>query len=228
MMKKGKVEDAGHQKLVEMTWDTMAAYLPLISQSTDSSALAKVEKRWKLIAKAACTRGNSETRILDVGCGDGAMFPFLIKAGASRAGYLGLDISSMMIDAARSKHPDGRFEHGGFLDCPLAGQPAAYDTVLFNGSLQFFPDASAALGRAARCLRPGGRILLAHANGAAFVAAERRGSPATVASDMPTLAELEGLARGLGAELVPPERLGWRDPAGLSAFYLAALDVGPA
>jgi SAM-dependent methyltransferase len=230
LMKQGRIEYIGHQKLVEMTWDTMAAYLPVLGQNMEVSTSSKVEKKMKLIAKAACTRKASETRILDVGCGDGAIFPFLIKAGASKAGYLGLDISSKMVEAARSAHPDGRFEHGGFLDSLLTSSsaPPGYDTVLFNGALQFFSDTPAALRRATGCLRPGGRILLAHANGAGFVAAERRGSPATVVADMPTLPELEGLARDLGATVVPPDQLGWKDPAGLDAFYLAGLDLGPA
>ena len=230
MLKQGKLELSAHQKLVEMTWDTMAAYLPIISQNIDTASQAKVEKRLKLIAKAVCIENNdgSAPRVLDVGCGNGATFPFIIKAGASKSGYLGIDLSSLMIDAARSAYPDIRFQRGDFLESPITAQPSAFDTVLFNGSLQFFPDVPAALSRAARCLRPGGRIVIAHANGAAFVSAERRGNPATVVSDMPDLEELGRLARALGAELVPPAQLGWRDPAGLDAFYLAALDLGPA
>ena len=121
-----------------------------------------------------------------------------------------------------------RFEQGGFLDSPHSAPPSDYDAVLFNGSLQFFPDVSAALRRAALCLRPGGRIVLAHANGAAFVAEERRGSPTTVVSAMPLLDELEWIAREVGAQVIPPEQLGWRDPTGLDGFYLAALELGPA
>ena len=233
MMGKGGIDLTGHLKLVEVTWDTMAAYLPVLIKASDSSAASKVEKRLKMIAKAACgsdkpSPGAYSPSILDVGCGDGALFPCLIKAGASRAGYVGIDLSRLMVNVARSAHPGGRFEHGSFLDSPLSAPQAAYDAVLFNGSLQFFPDVSAALRRAALCLRPGGRVVLAHANGAAFVAEERRGSPATVVSAMPTLEELGRLAGEVGARVVPPEQLGWRDPAGLDAFYLAALELGPA
>ena len=233
MMGKGSIDLAGHQKLVEVTWDTMAKYLPVLGNAADSSAAAKLEKRLKMIAKAVCgtesrSAGARGPSILDVGCGDGALFPCLLKAGASSSGYLGIDLSRLMVDAARSAHPGGRFEQGGFLDSPHSAPPAAYDAVLFNGSLQFFPDVSAALRRAALCLRPGGRVVLAHAHGAAFVAEERRGSPATVVSNMPTLEELTGLAHEVGARVVPPEQLGWRDPAGLDAFYLAALELGPA
>jgi SAM-dependent methyltransferase len=233
LMGEGSIDLAGHQKLVEVTWDTMAAYLPVLSNDADTSATAKVEKRLKMIAKAVCgtvkrSPGMPSPSILDVGCGDGALLPYLIKAGASNSGYIGIDLSRLMVDAARSAHPGGRFQQDGFLDSPHSTPPAAYDAVLFNGSLQFFPDVSAALRRAVLCLRPGGRVVFAHVNGAAFVTEERRGNPATVVSSMPSLEELALLASELGARVIPPEQLGWRDPAGLDTFYLAALDLGPA
>ncbi len=47
----------------------------------------------------------SEKDILDVGCGDGALFQYLIDTGIS-ATYKGIDISPEMIARAQSRFPD--------------------------------------------------------------------------------------------------------------------------
>ena len=108
----------------------------------------------------------------------------------------------------------------------------ASSQVLFNGSLQFFADVRAALSRAASLLPPSGpaRVVISHVNGAAFVRSEAAGNPATVLSTMPTLAQLELIARDLELSLVPPIALGVIDggdeEAALEQFYLVALERG--
>ena len=147
-----------------MTWDTVADYLPV--ETADAALDARLAR------VAAFARG----RCLDVGCGDGAMVPHL----KARAAYCGVDLSARMVSLARRRHPDARFERAGFFEFVAGGEEAAWDTILFVAALQFFPDVDAVLAACAARLAPGGRVVVAHVRGAAFVRQERRGNPAVV------------------------------------------------
>ena len=215
-----------HEKLVELTWDTVAAYMPATAAAAGgpSSTVAK-----KLDLVAACCCAEAGGAVLDVGCGDGSTLPFLRGAGADDARYCGLDLSGRMIAAARAAHPAATIEQAGFFGAALAAPPRRYDCVLFNGSLQFFGDQQAALARAAALLEPEGaaRVVIAHVNGGAFVRDEAAGNPATVLSTMPSLDELAAIAPP-GLEVRGPMALGAArgaasDAAALEQFYVAAL-----
>jgi SAM-dependent methyltransferase len=220
-----------HEKLVELTWDTIAAFM---AQGSDPPN--RVKRRLRLVAEAACKSpgrpsGDRGPSILDVGCGDGAALPFLCAAGADEARYVGLDLSTRMIRSAKQTR-GGRgamFERGSFLSSRLAAPPAAYDAVLFNGAFQFFTDQEEALRRAAALVpRVGGRVVLAHINGAAFVRDEARGNPTTVPSVMPELVWLDARSKVLGMAVVGPAELGVElgdggDAEALDSFYLVAL-----
>lgn len=220
-----------HEKLVELTWDTIAAFMPLAADPPN-----RVKRRLRLIAEAACRTPSllntgCGPSILDVGCGDGAALPFLCAAGADEGRYVGLDLSSRMIRSALQARGGGgaTFERGSFLSSRLASPPAAYDAVLFNGAFQFFSDQEKALRRAAALVpRVGGRVVLAHVNGAAFVREEAQGNPHTVPSVMPEMRWLDPRSKALGMELVGPAELGIEDGDGgdaetLDNFYLVAL-----
>ena len=63
--------------------------------------------------EAACQllRLGAEDKVIDVGCGDGAMVPHL----RARAAYCGVDLSARMVSLARRRHPDARLERAS---CP--------------------------------------------------------------------------------------------------------------
>ena len=92
--------------------------------------------------------------VLDVGCGDGAMLPHLLKAGAEQGQYLGIDIASTMIDRAEMAHPKAMFKRAEFLN--LEPMSEAYDGVLLNGVSQFFEDDLVLIAQATKWLKPGG------------------------------------------------------------------------
>ena len=67
---------------------------------------------------------------LDVGCGTGELFPFLIDRKVSS--YLGIDVLSASIVEARQKYPDGVFRQGDFLVEP---RDERFDYVFCSGAL---------------------------------------------------------------------------------------------
>jgi len=203
-----------HERLVEATWDTIASFLPVSSKHDDVlnvSIAGKMEK----IATACLHETNA--KILDVGCGDAAILKFLKSVGGSEKQYTGIDLSGVMIEAAQSRFRKASFAKANFLHWSPDTDPA-YDTVLFNGSLQFFADAMAALRAAASLLGPRGRIVIAHAHGAEFVRDERTNNPVTVAATMPSAEWLHDAAHALGLTVVPAEA-----DLDLDAFYLVVL-----
>ena len=122
-------------------------------------------------------------------------------------------ISARMVSLARRRHPDARFERAGFFEFVAGREEAAWDTILFVAALQFFPDVDAVLAACAARLAPGGRVVVAHVRGAAFVREERRGNPAVVEA-LPAVEDL--LAAG-GFGLVHAEE-------DLDDFYLVVLE----
>ncbi len=111
-----------------------------------------------LVERAAPRRGE---RVLDVACGTGVV----ARLAAQRIGtgrVVGLDINSGMLEVARSlpriAGPPIEWQEGSVLGMPFPD--AAFDLVLCQLGLQFFPDRPAALREAWRVLAPGGRLAL--------------------------------------------------------------------
>lgn len=98
-------------------------------------------------------------KLLDVGCGDGA----LVCAAATRgADAVGIDSDPAMLAAARTLRDQraanatflqGRAEHLPFAD-------GAFDVVVAVTVLCFVPDAGGVIGEMARVLKPGGRLVI--------------------------------------------------------------------
>ena len=89
-------------------------------------------------------------RILDLGCGDGALTE---RIGALGAGVVGVDASADMVAAAQARGVDARAGRGEALD---AG--AGFDAVFSNAALHWMTDPDAVIA-GARALRPGGRFV---------------------------------------------------------------------
>lgn len=97
-------------------------------------------------------------RVLELGCGDGALFDALGFGDAER--YLGVDFSARMLDAMRDRHPDAdvRVAPGHTFEVD-----EQFDLVFSAATVQYFDREmlAAHLERAARMLAPGGRIVCA-------------------------------------------------------------------
>jgi trans-aconitate methyltransferase len=90
-------------------------------------------------------------RILDLGCGDGALTRKLQELGCH---VVGVDSSAEMIQAAQALGLDARVMNGHEL--PFVG---AFDAVFTNAALHWMTQPDAVLAGVWRALKPGGRFV---------------------------------------------------------------------
>src|SRR6266498_6115004 len=93
----------------------------------------------------------AQERILDLGCGDGALAEKVVAAGAQ---VVGVDSSADMIDAARRRGLDARV-----IDAYHLTFDREFDAVFSNAALHWMKrDPDAVLQGVRRALKPGGRF----------------------------------------------------------------------
>ncbi|WP_442754019.1 class I SAM-dependent methyltransferase [Methylocystis sp. JAN1] len=89
-------------------------------------------------------------RILDLGCGDGALTAQIAQNGVS---VVGVDASPAMVEAARARGLDARVADGASLNFDRE-----FDAVFSNAALHWIRDADAVIDGVRRALKPGGRF----------------------------------------------------------------------
>ena len=92
-------------------------------------------------------------RILDLGCGTGALTAEIARRGAE---ILGVDRSEEMISQARKKFPALKFE---LLDVRELRFNAEFDAVFSNAVLHWVPEAAQVIAGVAQALKLGGRFV---------------------------------------------------------------------
>lgn len=90
-------------------------------------------------------------RILDLGCGDGALTKALIDAGAE---VVGVDGSPEMVEVARAAGIDAHVVDGHVLTFD-----AEFDAVFSNAALHWMTRPDEVIAGVARALKPGGRFV---------------------------------------------------------------------
>jgi SAM-dependent methyltransferase len=96
----------------------------------------------------APTRGE---RILDLGCGDGALTEKLVAMGCE---VVGVDGSAAQVEGARARGLDARVMDGERLDFENA-----FDAVFSNAAMHWMKRADDVIAGVRRALRPGGRFV---------------------------------------------------------------------
>ena len=101
-------------------------------------------------------------RILDLGCGTGALTAEIAGRGAE---VLGVDRSEEMVAQARKKYPALRFEVMDARELRFNRDKAdkagevGFDAVFSNAVLHWIPEAEEVIAGVARALKPGGRFV---------------------------------------------------------------------
>jgi ubiquinone/menaquinone biosynthesis C-methylase UbiE len=112
-----------------------------------------------LVALAALQPGE---RVLDVACGTGVVARLAAQRVGPTGTVAGLDLVPEMLTVARALPPPPGVPitwHEGDA-CAMPFADAAFDVVLCQQGVQFFPDRTAALREMHRVLAPGGRLAL--------------------------------------------------------------------
>ena len=100
-------------------------------------------------------------RVLDVACGSGLLTRAAWDAVAPEGGeVVGTDISESMLAEAARRSPDCRFVRADAQKLDESVPVGHFDVVLCGLGLMYMPDPEAALATMARCLRPGGRMVV--------------------------------------------------------------------
>lgn len=99
------------------------------------------------------------TTALDVGCGEGRFCRMLSAHGVR---VTGIDPTATLLDAARARHPEGRYVRANAEQLPL--DDGAFDLVVSYLSLIDIHDIDPAIREMARVLAPGGTLLIANLN----------------------------------------------------------------
>ncbi len=114
--------------------------------------------RWAvpLLDAAGVTAGN---RVIDVACGTGVVAREANGRVGATGSVTGLDIGAGMLAVAKSIEPGVTWTLGDAGNLPFAN--GAFDAVVSQFGLVFFPDRVQAILEMLRCVTPGGRIAVA-------------------------------------------------------------------
>lgn len=101
--------------------------------------------------------------ILDVGCGEGVLQPFLQKHAQTDASFLALDPSAAMLQCLSARFPHVRTYQAAAECMPLPD--ASVDMVICFSAFPHVADKKAAAREFYRVLRPAGRAYVLHIDG---------------------------------------------------------------
>jgi ubiquinone/menaquinone biosynthesis C-methylase UbiE len=94
--------------------------------------------------------------VLDVACGTGIVARTAADALRGEGRVVGLDLNEAMLAVARRVRPDLEWRQGDAAALPFPDR--AFDAVLCQMALMFFPDRGRALGEMRRVVAPGGTV----------------------------------------------------------------------
>ena len=113
---------------------------------------------WAPVVAAAAEIAPGD-RVLDVGCGTGALTREVRRRAGERGAVAGLDLNPGMLAVAGRQAPEIAWREGDAAALPFAAE--SFDAVVSQFVLMFVEDRAAALREMHRVLKPGGRLAIA-------------------------------------------------------------------
>ena len=151
----------------------------------------------KLVPQFDLDQGQS---ILDVGTGTGVLIPYLVKAVGQDGSITAVDNSKKMIQVCRTKHPhlknlhimQGNIEKNAF-------STETYDAVICFGVFPHLTNKEKSLQNINCSLKPGGKLIIAHALSSKELKAHHNNTSLTIMDDvLPEKAEMKRLLEHTG------------------------------
>ncbi|MEW6524909.1 MAG: methyltransferase domain-containing protein [Bacillota bacterium] len=129
------------------------------------------ERLQVIVDWAALSSGET---VLDVGTGTGILVPYLRRGVGPGGEVVGADISQRMLEQAEANH--GEAATFVLADAQYLPFPAGrFDCVMCFSAFPHFDHQFRAIGEFARVLRPGGRVVIAHADSRSTINARHQG-----------------------------------------------------
>jgi SAM-dependent methyltransferase len=135
--------------------------------------------------------------VLDVGTGVGVLIPFI--QSYQPAAVLACDVAEKMLERVQNKYQAVRTFHADIASLDLAS--TSLDAIFMNGMYGNIADKPTACRNAARMLRSGGRLVVSHPEGRAFIDQLKATSDLFI-EPFPTREEFEALLEPLGFEVI--------------------------
>lgn len=161
-----------------------------LAPSWDTNLIHDDEKIGVILDYAGITKG---LNVLDVACGTGVLIPDYLARGVKKV--TAVDISSKMIEIARSKFSDPRVQ---FLnaDIETLDFSEAFDRCVVYNAFPHFPDPRNLIRSLADRLIPGGRLTVAHSMSREAINAHHDGIASKVSIELMSESELSVIFGG--------------------------------
>ncbi len=174
--------------------DDIATLFDSLADRWDELAVHPRERLDRILGLLGDIEGAS---VLDVGSGTGVLLGPLLALIGPGGRVLALDISPRMIALARGKRADARLDFA-VADFLAWEPPRPFDLLVAYSCYPHFLDQEAFWAAAARCLKPGGRALVAHIEGRDAINAMHGEAGRAVSRPLPSIGELARMAAGRG------------------------------
>ena len=191
-----------HNVYQRITWDASADAKATRADIAGNQMKPELQERIARacsIAVAATNVDGARGKVLDVGCGHGAIVRSLVDAGLNEPDmYMGIDLSQEMIKNAVERYGSSRngrtgkgrvFVADDFLAHDFSiyidrkggdgggSDVGVFDSIIFCSSLHDLPDMEGSISKASSLLRrDGGKLIVVHAQGA-MVSAQTESYP---------------------------------------------------
>ena len=150
----------------------------------------------KLVPTFPLKRGQ---RVLDVGTGTGILIPFLLEAVGSTGHVTAIDFAEKMVEACKAKYANLPNVNIAVQQVEKLDFPSeTFDAVTCFGLFPHLENKQKALSQMNRVLKPGGKLIIAHALSSNELRAHHRNAAVVAHDALPDETEMKQLLEQAG------------------------------